>query len=241
MNQYWTIICIKLPTFHSVRPQDLTAQNMAASKEIWKAVPMAGGFEGSQKLPDPVPGYPNFRRVPGYKIYCCGQPTIAGFENVLNKVCGDTYPKDGEIIWMNMRQEPNLYINGEPVCARAAGKIGEYTELGEVKQDEIKAAELEFLKVCKKRVEENAGKLKVTDVNKVKKEVEVKEMTALANVIETLKEKFPGLYHMTCNSAAPLESDFDIVSRTLVGAPIITPIIINDQVVSSPVCSESSK
>ena len=37
---------------------------------------------------DPVPGCPNFRRVPGYKVYCCGQPTIAGFEAALNKVCG---------------------------------------------------------------------------------------------------------------------------------------------------------
>ena len=31
-------------------------------------------------------GCPNFRRVPGYKVYCCGQPTVAGFEAALNKV-----------------------------------------------------------------------------------------------------------------------------------------------------------
>ena len=34
------------------------------------------------------------------------------------KVCGETYPKTGKIIWINMRQEPDVYINGEPVCAR---------------------------------------------------------------------------------------------------------------------------
>ena len=130
-------------------PQQLTPLIMG---DMANAACMADHFEKIQKLPDPVLGCPNFRRVPGYKIYCCGQPTIAGFENVLNKVCGDTYRKDGKIIWMNMRQEPNLYINGEPVCARAAGNIGEYAELGEVKQDEIKAAELEFLKVRKKRL-----------------------------------------------------------------------------------------
>ena len=47
---------------------------------------MADHFEKIQKLPDAIPGVPNFRRVPGYKVYCCGQPTIAGFEAALNKV-----------------------------------------------------------------------------------------------------------------------------------------------------------
>merc|ERR1711915_919691 len=33
-----------------------------------------------------------------------------------------------------------------------------------------------------------------------------------------------------CNSAAPLEADFDIVTNTLLGSAINTPVIINDQV-----------
>ncbi len=48
------------------------------------------------------------------------------------QVCGDKYPKDGPIIWINMRQEPIVYINGNPVCARPPNKIGEYAELGNV-------------------------------------------------------------------------------------------------------------
>ena len=59
---------------------------------------MADHFDKIQKLPDPVPGCPNFRRVPGFKVYCCGQPTIAGFEAALEKVTAN-YPKDGPIIW----------------------------------------------------------------------------------------------------------------------------------------------
>jgi len=60
--------------------QRTMAGNMA------EAVAMADHFEKIQKLKDPVPGCPNFRRVPGYKVYCCGQPTIAGFEAALTKV-----------------------------------------------------------------------------------------------------------------------------------------------------------
>ena len=81
--------------------------------EIWKAVAMADHFEKMQKLKDPVAGVPNFRRVPGYKVYCCGQPTVAGIEATLEKVTGSVYPKEGKIIWFNLRQEPSIYGENE--------------------------------------------------------------------------------------------------------------------------------
>jgi len=206
---------------------------MGENPEIWKAAAMADHFEKIQKLPEPVPGCPNFRRVPGYKVYCCGQPTIAGFEAALEKVTGSVYPKDGKIIWFNLRQEPNVYVNGEPICARPPNKIGEYAELGNVTRDSAKADEEEFIKVVEGRAKENAGKLKFVDINKAEKEVEVKELSTLSKVIEGLKAKYPGLVHMripVCNSAAPLETDFDILVKTLIGTNINTPVIINDQV-----------
>jgi hypothetical protein len=201
--------------------------------DMANAACMADGFDKIQKLPDPVPGCPNFGRVPCFKVYCCGQPTIAGFENALNKVCGDTYPKDGKIIWFNLRQEPVVYVNGDPICARPPNKIGEYAELGNVTRDIAKENEVEFLKQCEMRKNENGGKLKYVDINKNASEIEVKELKSLSQVVEGLKEKFPGLVHWRvpiCNSAAPLESDFDILCKTLVGTGINTPVIVNDQV-----------
>merc|ERR1712123_28263 len=211
---------------------NLPSLSMGENPEIWKAAAMADHFEKIQKLPDPIPGCPNFRRVPGYKVYCCGQPTIAGFEAALTKVTG-TYPKEGKIIWFNLRQEPNVYVNGEPICARPPNKIGEYAELGNVTRDSAKADEEEFIKVVEGRAKENGGKLKFVDINKAEKEVEVKELATLSSVIEGLKAKFPGLVHMripVCNSAAPLEGDFDILVKTLIGSNINTPVIINGQV-----------
>merc|ERR1712130_975111 len=201
--------------------------------DVGQLAAMAEHFDKIQKLKDPVAGCPNFRRVPGYKVYCCGQPTVAGFEAALNKVCGETYPKAGKIIWINMRQEPDVYINGEPVCARPANKIGEYAELGNVTRDSAKATEVKFLEECEKRIAGNGGKLKVVDINKKESEKEVKEILSLSKVVENMKEKFPGLIHMrvpVCNSAAPLETDFDIITQTLLGSAITTPVIINDQV-----------
>merc|ERR1739844_733690 len=60
-------------------------------------------------------------------------------------------------------------------------------------------------------------------------EVEVKELKSLSQAIEGLKEKYPGLVHWrvpVCNSASPLESDYDIMVKTLVG----TSINVTDQV-----------
>merc|ERR1712025_860877 len=175
-----------------------------AMGDMEKAVCMTDHFDKIQKLPDPIPGVPNFRRVPGFKVYCCGQPTLEGFEKVLEKVTGNIYPKDGPIIWFNLRQEPTVYVNGSPVCARPPNKIGE----------------------CAGRKSTNGGKLKVVDVNKKESEIEVKELKSLSAAIESLKEKYPGLVHWrvpVCNSASPLESDYDIMVKTLIGTSINTP------------------
>merc|ERR1711970_749836 len=212
-------------------PGLLTPHKMGA-EEMANAVCMADHFDKIQKLPDPVPGCPNFRRVPGFKVYCSGQPTIAGFEAALNKGTAN-YPKDGPIIWFNLRQEPDVYVNGEPICARPPNKIGEYAELGDITRDITKENEVEFLRQVEMRKNDNDGKLKAVDINKKALEIEVKELKSLSQVIEGLKEKFPGLVHWrvpVCNSASPLESDFDIMVKTLVGTAINTPVIVNDQV-----------
>merc|ERR1711931_452563 len=201
---------------------------MPDNPEIWKAAAMADQFDKMQKLPDPLPGAPNFHRIPGYKVYTTGQPTLEGIKNVLEKVTGTIYPKDGPIIWLNLKLEPDVYVNGQPICARPPNKIGEYAELGAVTRDIIKADEAEFFKVVEGRVKENGGKLKYVTISK-----EVKELTTLSEAMLKAKEDFPGLVHWrvpVCNSASPLETDFDIICNTLVGTSINTPVIVTDQV-----------
>jgi len=204
----------------------------AKNPEVWKAAAMLDHFEKIQKLKDKIDGVPNFRRVPGYKVYCCGQPTKEGFDKAIEKVC-EKYPKDGPIVWINMRQEPIVYVNGNPVCARPPNKIGEYAELGNVTRASVKADEEEFLKVLESRAKAADGKIKVVDVTKKESEIEVKELITLSKVMEALKEKYPGLTHNripVCNSAAPLEPDFDTLCNALLGTNVNTPVIVNCQV-----------
>merc|ERR1712048_1356405 len=194
---------------------------------------MADHFDKMQKLKDPVNGVPNFRRVPGYKVYCCGQPTAAGIEAVLEKVTGTAYPKDGKIIWFNLRQECSILVNGEPFCGRPANKIGEYAELGAVTAAMLEKDEPEFAKVCENRAKDNDGKLKIIDISKKENEVEVKDLKTLDSAINDVKADFPGLEFVrvpVCHGAAPNEVDFDTICETLIGSNINTPVIINDQV-----------
>jgi len=205
---------------------------MPDNPEIWKAVAMQDHFDKIQKLKDKVDGCPNFRRVPGFKVYCSGQPTREGFEKAIEKACGDKWPKDGPILWINMRQEPIVYVNGSPLCARPPNKIGEYAELGDVTAESINKDEDEFGRMLKKRAEDG-GKIKVVSVSKVESEIEVKELLTLQEVIAGVQEKFPGFKHIRIpvyNSAAPLEKDFDTLCQSLIGSNVNTPVIVNCQV-----------
>jgi len=200
--------------------------------DMHNAVAMADHFDKIQKLPNPIEGVPNFRCVPGYQVYCCGQPTVAGFENALNKVT-ENYPKNGPIIWINMRQEPSVYVNGSPMCARPPNKIGEYAELGNITRDMVENDEVEFTNELKSRAEANGGKVKYQDCLKTELEVEAKEVFAMKTVVDKLKSKFPGLVlHRVpvCNSGSPLDSDYDLITKALEGSKFNAPVIINCQV-----------
>ena len=193
---------------------------------------MADMFEGIQELPNPIPGCPNFRRIPDYRVFCCGQPSQAGFDAVMEKICADfSYPKDGRVIWINTRQEPCCYVNGEPVCARPPDKIGKYADFKNVTEQKVNQDEKDFLRLCDTRAKDNDGKLKYLNVFSVESEVELKECKTLAGIVEDVKKKYPGLVHVRIpmqHGAAPKEEDFDTFISSLVGSNFNTPVIIND-------------
>jgi hypothetical protein len=67
-------------------------------------------------LPERVDGAPNFREVPGFPVYGVANPTIDGILSVIQRIGSS---KGGcPVFWHNMREEPVIYINGEPFVLR---------------------------------------------------------------------------------------------------------------------------
>jgi len=191
---------------------------------------MADHFDSIQKLPGGISGVPNWRCVPGYQVYGCGQPTLAGFTSALESLVGAN--KAAPVIWINMRQEPSLYLNGSPVCARPVNKIGEYAELGAVSAKQLAKDEEEFLDVVRQRAADNGGKVKYQDVHKAELEVEAKELISLAAVIEQLQKTFTGLRHIrvpVCNSGSPNPEDYDLMMAAMQGTKFAAPVVVNCQ------------
>ncbi|KAJ3086244.1 hypothetical protein HK102_013370 [Quaeritorhiza haematococci] len=77
-----------------------------------------------------IEGAPNFRKIPGLNIYGVAQPTIQGMKNVFRLLRednplnnhGNAISTQGripaKILWINLREEPLVYVNGVPYVLR---------------------------------------------------------------------------------------------------------------------------
>ncbi|KAI6025906.1 inositol hexakisphosphate-domain-containing protein [Pisolithus orientalis] len=71
----------------------------------------------SQRVLHSVRGAINFRNVPGTNIYASGQPTEAAIDEVVGLV-KENHPNVNKIVWVTLREEPLVYVNGAPYCLR---------------------------------------------------------------------------------------------------------------------------
>jgi hypothetical protein len=77
------------------------------------------GFNDS--FPVFIAGAPNFRQEPsGLPLYGVGQPTISGMRTMLNELKLYSSSDDRKAIWINLREEPVIWINSRPFVLREA-------------------------------------------------------------------------------------------------------------------------
>lgn len=69
---------------------------------------------------DGIRGAINFRQIPGTNMYALGQPTIEAIEEVVSRVKADHHGTS-RVIWITLREEPIIYVNGAPYCLRREG------------------------------------------------------------------------------------------------------------------------
>ncbi|KAG7089324.1 hypothetical protein E1B28_011021 [Marasmius oreades] len=71
----------------------------------------------SHRVENGVRGAINFRRNPGTNIYALGQPTLEAIDEVVRRVKQE-HPRARRVIWVTLREEPIVYVNGAPYCLR---------------------------------------------------------------------------------------------------------------------------
>ncbi|QQP32373.1 Uncharacterized protein FKW44_024663, partial [Caligus rogercresseyi] len=57
------------------------------------------------------------QELPGFPVFGTGQPTMKGFRKCLEPII-KKYGDEKHIFWVNLRQEPVIYVNGLPFTAR---------------------------------------------------------------------------------------------------------------------------
>ena len=68
-------------------------------------------------MPHGVRGAINFRNIPNTNIYALGQPSLEAIDEVVERV-RSAHPEANRILWITLREEPIVYINGAPYCLR---------------------------------------------------------------------------------------------------------------------------
>ncbi|KAI8078822.1 inositol hexakisphosphate-domain-containing protein [Halteromyces radiatus] len=65
-----------------------------------------------------IEGASNFRRIDNTHIYGVAQPTVDGLRSVLRRLFNNRTHHNDSILWINLREEPIIYINGIPYVLR---------------------------------------------------------------------------------------------------------------------------
>ncbi|KAF4133495.1 Inositol hexakisphosphate [Phytophthora infestans] len=102
------------------RQQSLMVQG---TKVLNKYVLKADRFPNCHELDTPHGDIaPNFRRLPGTPLYGSAQPSLDGIQMILSQVAADGFSR---VVWVNLREEAVIYVNGRPFTARRSAMLNE--------------------------------------------------------------------------------------------------------------------
>jgi len=196
-------------------------------------------------------GVPNFRPLSvklensnvkrDIGIYGTGIPTVAGLIQVLEYVASDNADTStSPIVWINLREEPILYINGRPLVLRKLEHPFENLEHTGISKDRVEDME-ERLKVdVINEIMENNGKFLLHEedasgLQPIWESVDISEgSTAVQtprDVYDMMGSKYDVVHKRVpiTDEQAPKVRDCDEISNIVRNTPVDTKIIFNCQ------------
>lgn len=99
-------------------------------------------FPGCQntKLRPLVEGAPNFRGVEDLPVFGVAIPTVIGLRNVLSILGAEKGRR--QVVWINLREEPVLYVNGKPFVVRESDKPFANLEYTGINKEHVEEMEI---------------------------------------------------------------------------------------------------
>ncbi|CAJ2628923.1 unnamed protein product [Trifolium pratense] len=205
-----------------------------------KTILKSDHFPGCQnkRLRPNIDGAPNYRQADSLHVHGVAIPTIDGIRNVLKHIGAQTEGKKVHVLWISLREEPVVYINGRPFVLRDVERPFSNLEYTGINRERVEQMEARLKEDILNEAARYGNKILVTDelpdgqmvdqwesvsCNSVKTPLEVYEELQVEGYFVDY-ERVP-----VTDEKSPKEQDFDILVHKISQADVNTEIIFNCQ------------
>ncbi|KAF7818056.1 paladin-like isoform X1 [Senna tora] len=205
-----------------------------------KTILKSDHFPGCQnkRLSPQIEGAPNYRQADSLHVHGVAIPTSDGIRNVLKHIGALKEGKRAQVLWINLREEPVVYINGRPFVLRDVERPFSNLEYTGINRERVEQMEARLKEDILMEAARYGNKILVTDelpdgqmvdqwepvsCNSVKTPLEVyEELQAEGYLVDY--ERVP-----ITDEKAPKELDFDFLVHRISQVDVNTDIIFNCQ------------
>ncbi|KAI0052293.1 hypothetical protein FA95DRAFT_1553613 [Auriscalpium vulgare] len=195
----------------------------------------------SQHTAVEIRGAINFRNIPNTKIYALGQPTVAAIDEVVRRI-KMAHPDAERIVWVTLREEPVVYVNGAPYCLRRERfSLRNMKDYGGISASRLEVVEERLRDDVVSEVHSFGGKLLLHtetpdgSVIPVWEEVRPGDVAVMKDVMSAHSAAFEhvDLHYSRVPITAERPPDFsdfsELISIAVAANMTHTPIVVNDQ------------
>ncbi|KAG6900693.1 hypothetical protein C0993_005005 [Termitomyces sp. T159_Od127] len=186
-----------------------------------------------------VRGAINFRSIPYTNIFALGQPTMAAINEVVD-IVKEAHPSAPRIVWLTLREEPVVYINGAPYCLRREGfSLRNMKDYGGISASRLEVLEDRLKDDVLAELREYGGRIllhtETTDgtVIPIWEEVTEDNVTVMKDVMGTrhcahdIELKY---YRVPMTAERPPDLvDLNDLIEVVLGTSTTTPLVVNCQ------------
>ncbi|XP_045796771.1 paladin-like [Trifolium pratense] len=206
-----------------------------------KTILKSDHFPGCQnkRLSPQIDGAPNYRQAESLHVHGVAIPTLDGIRNVLNHIGARLQRnKRQNVLWISLREEPLVYINGRPFVLRDVERPFSNLEYTGINRERVEQMEARLKEDILLEAERYGNKILVTDELPDGQMVDQWEPVSCDSVktpLEVYEELQVEGYRVDyervpiTDEKSPKELDFDILVNKISQADVSSEIIFNCQ------------